>query len=69
MDRHGTWSAIFNEFLRIFNVLASQATKWFGMALVDRLVDNVISDLTNEYNFPLTYYHLGVPLPFAVDLR
>jgi hypothetical protein len=38
--------------LHIFNVLASQATKWFGMGVVDKAIDNTVKTLTGNYNLP-----------------
>jgi hypothetical protein len=70
MRDHQLEAHVFNEFARIFNVLASQATKWFGMDVVDMAIDHSMNQLTNYYNFPMTYYSPdGTAVPFGLDLR
>jgi hypothetical protein len=70
LSKHPMEADIFNEYLRIFNVLASQATKWFGMDTVDLAITHTMNQLTNYYNFPMPYYAAdGTMVPFGLDLR
>jgi hypothetical protein len=58
-----------NEGIRVFNVLFSQATKWFGMGYLDLLITHTCRELSNDYNYPFYYKHLGKNIPFGLDLR
>lgn len=66
---HKIFSRVSTELLHIFNVLASQATKWFGMGVVDKAVANLGKDLTNNYNLPFRMFFEDQAIPFNIDLR
>lgn len=69
INNHLAFSEFINEFLRIFNVLASQATKWFGMGVVDLAIDNLMKASTHNYNLPFIHWVEETPYPFGIDIR
>lgn len=69
MPKHKFLSSLLTEFAHIFNVLASQATKWFGMSVVDMAVDHTFAQLTNNYNYPFYIWVQEQAFPFSIDLR
>jgi hypothetical protein len=58
-----------NEMLRILNVVALAATKWFGKGLVQLAVDHAAENLTSFYMLPFTWKHNDMETAFTLDVR
>lgn len=58
-----------NQLLGILNTVTTFATEWFAEGLVQLYLDHTVENLTNYYNYPFDWWHMGRPSKFYLDLR